>query len=98
VYRTWPRASRSSNTYRSSSSWRAANWRSVARRHLLHLDSDERRRLTKLLRRGRALTGPERKELRALIAKLDMRGLAGSAANQLSPLPLPRRLTRARYR
>jgi len=26
----------------------------VARRHLLHLDSDERRRLTKLLRRGRA--------------------------------------------
>ncbi len=70
----------------------------VARRHLLHLDSDERRRLTKLLRRGRALTGPERKELRALIAKLDMRGLAGSAADQLSPLPLPRRLTRARYR
>jgi len=62
--------------------------------------SRQRRATTpdKLLRRGRALTGPERKELRALIAKLDMRGLAGSAANQLSPLPLPRRLTRARYR
>jgi hypothetical protein len=27
----------------------------VARRHLLYLDSDERRRLTKLLRRGRAI-------------------------------------------
>jgi hypothetical protein len=70
---------------------------SVARRHLQHLDKDERRRLTTLLRRGPRLSATERDELRGLIAKLDMRALAGSAVQRISPVPLPKRLTGARY-
>jgi len=69
----------------------------VARKHMQHLDATERRRLAALVRRGRGLTVPEREELRGLIAKLDTRAFAGSAVARLSPLPLPRRLTRARY-
>lgn len=69
----------------------------VARRHLQHLDADQRRRLAQLVRRGRGMSPSEREELRALIAKLDARAFAGSAASRLSPLPLPKRLTRARY-
>jgi hypothetical protein len=40
---------------------------------------------------------PEREELRGLVGKLDTRAFAGSALARLSPLPLPKRLTRARY-
>jgi len=69
----------------------------VARRHLQHLDAAERSRLAALVRRGRGLTTPERAELRGLVAKLDSRAFAGSAVQRLSPLPLPKRLTRARY-
>lgn len=69
----------------------------VARRHLQHLDAAERRRLAELVRRGRGLTVPEREELRGLVGKLDARAFAGSAAQRLSPLPLPKRLTKARY-
>lgn len=69
----------------------------VTRRHMQHLDAQERRRLAALVRRGRALTAAEREELRALVAKLDVRALAGSAVSRLSPIPLPKRLTRARY-
>jgi len=69
----------------------------VARRHLQHLDPVERRRLAQLVRRGRGLSAPEREELRALISKLDTRAFAGSALQRLSPVPLPRRFTRARY-
>ena len=69
----------------------------VARRHMQHLDATERRRLAQLVRRGRAMTAPEREELRGLIAKLDSRAFAGSAVSRLSPIPLPKRLTRARY-
>ncbi|MDX6676420.1 MAG: hypothetical protein QOE31_472 [Solirubrobacteraceae bacterium] len=69
----------------------------VARRHLQHLDPVQRRRLAQLVRRGRGLTPPEREELRSLISQLDARAFAGSAASRLSPLPLPKRLTRARY-
>jgi hypothetical protein len=40
---------------------------------------------------------PERRELRELVAKLDPRAFAGGAADRLSPVPLPKRLTGARY-
>lgn len=69
----------------------------LARRHLQHLDPDERRRLAFLIRRGRRLSPPERAELRALVAKLEPRAFAGGAANRVSPVPLPRRLTKQRY-
>jgi hypothetical protein len=69
---------------------------SVARRHLQHLDKAERRRLVELVRRGPRLSPAERHELRRLVSKLDMRGLAGSAVERISPVPLPKRLTRAR--
>lgn len=69
----------------------------VARRHMQHLDASERRRLAQLVRRGRGLSAPEREELRGLVSKLDSRAFAGSALARLSPVPLPKRLTRARY-
>ncbi len=69
----------------------------VAGRHLQHLTPDERRRLAALVRRGRHLSPREREELRTLVAKLDARAFAGSVADRVSPLPLPRRLTRKRY-
>ena len=69
----------------------------VARRHLQHLDKGERRRLAALLRRGPRLSPAEREELRGLVAELDVRAFAGSAVERLSPVPLPRRLTCARY-
>lgn len=69
----------------------------IARRHLQHLTKAERRRMWALVRRGRAMTAPERDELRRLVAKLEPRAFAGSAAARFSPVPLPRRLTRARY-
>ena len=70
---------------------------SVARRHLQHLNKDERRRLVELVRRGPRLSAAERHELRGLVSKLDMRALAGEAVDRISPVPLPRRLTGARY-
>jgi hypothetical protein len=69
----------------------------VARKHLQLLQPDERRRLLQLARRGRGMSGPQREELRGLLAKLDARGFAGSTVARLSPVPVPRRLTRARY-
>lgn len=69
----------------------------VARKHLAHLDAPQRHRLAQLVRRGRALNVSEREELRGLVAQLDTRAFAGSALQRLSPLPLPKRLTKARY-
>lgn len=69
----------------------------VARKHLQHLDRPERRRLAELVRHPRGLSASEREELRTLVSKLDARAFAGSAAMRLSPVRLPRRLTRARY-
>jgi hypothetical protein len=69
----------------------------LAGRHYRHLDASERRRMTALLRRGMNATPAERRELRALVDKIDLRGLAGGAASRLSPVPLPKRLTGARY-
>ena len=69
----------------------------VARRHVLNLTPAERRRLYALVRKGRGLTPKQKKELRRLVGKLEPRAFAGSAANRLSPVPLPRRLTKAKY-
>jgi hypothetical protein len=75
----------------------AAELALVARKHLQHLDAAERRRLAQLVRRGRQLSAAEREELRGLVGKLDARAFAGSTIQRLSPVRLPRRLTRARY-
>jgi hypothetical protein len=74
----------------------AANVALLAKDHLLKLDGPERRRLVELVRIGRGrrrnLTESEREELEALVAKMEPRVLAGHALNELSPVPLPRRL------
>ena len=83
----------------------AAELAGVARLHLQHLDPAQRRRLVELqrrrvaelLRRGRKLSTSERDELKTLVAALEPRAFAGSAVERLSPVPLPKRLTRARY-
>ena len=69
----------------------------VARKHMQHLDATERRRLAELVRHGRGMSPAEREELRGLVARLDARAFAGSAVERLSPVRLPRRLTRSRY-
>jgi hypothetical protein len=68
----------------------------VAREHLQNLDTNERRRLLELVRKGRATSPGERDELRTLVGKLDAWAFAGAAAGNLSPVPLPRRLTERR--
>jgi len=72
----------------------------LAHEHVVKLEPGERRRLVELLRRGRGrprnLTGAERDELATLIAKTEPRLFAGSAADKLSPVPLPRRVVRGR--
>jgi hypothetical protein len=74
----------------------AADVAMVAKEHLVKLDLSERRRLITLVAhaRGRpaSLSDPEREELRALVAKLEPRVFAGSAAERLSPVPVPKRL------
>jgi len=69
----------------------------LAGRHYRHLDATERRRLNALVRKGMGATPAERKELRALVDKIDLRGLVGGAASRISPVPLPKRFTGARY-
>jgi hypothetical protein len=74
----------------------------LARKHVLRLSPDERRRLIWLMRsargRPRNLGGAERLELALLVGKLEPRLLAGEALNRISPVPLPRRLVRGRSR
>jgi hypothetical protein len=69
----------------------------VARRHVEQLTPAERRRLLKLVRKGRSLTPKQKQELRRLVRKLEPRAFAGATAERLSPVPLPRRLTKAKY-
>jgi hypothetical protein len=69
----------------------------VAKKHVDNLTPAERRRLVRLLRRPHKLTPKQRKDLRKLVAKLEPRAFAGSAVQRFSPVPLPRRLTHARY-
>ncbi len=68
----------------------------LARAHASLLDSQERRRLVELVRKGRGrarnLTAAEREELTALVAKAEPRRFAGLVADKLSPVPLPKRL------
>ena len=74
----------------------------LARDHLNRLEPAERRRALDLMRRGRGRTGnltpDEREELSKLVAKAEPRLFAGLAADKLSPVPLPRRLTHGRRR
>lgn len=67
----------------------------LARDHIKKLEPEERRRVAQLVRMGRGrrrnLTLLERAELAALVAKAEPRLFFGLAAEQLSPLPLPRR-------
>jgi hypothetical protein len=74
----------------------------LARSHLRKLDADERRRLIELLREGRGrprnLSAAEREELTGLVAKAEPRLFAGSVADKLSPVPLPRRAVQGRAR
>jgi hypothetical protein len=69
----------------------------LARSHIAKLTPEERRRLIALLRSGRGrganLPRDERDELAALVAKAEPRLFAGLAADKLSPVPLPRRIT-----
>ncbi|MEO8968173.1 MAG: hypothetical protein ABI355_11125 [Solirubrobacteraceae bacterium] len=72
----------------------------LARDHLLRLSPAERRRLIGLVRiaRGRPsqLSAVDRQELAELVAKLEPRLLAGEAVDRISPVPLPKRVTRGR--
>jgi len=69
----------------------------LARAHVTRLTAAERRRLFQLMRtsRGRKgnLTEAERQELAELVNKMEPRMFAGAAANHLSPVPLPKRVT-----
>ena len=69
----------------------------LARDHVERLSPDERRRLVVLVRRGRGrpsnLSGRDRDELADLLAKVEPREFVGEAADRLSPVPLPKRLT-----
>jgi hypothetical protein len=69
----------------------------LARAHVARLTPDERRRLFKLVQtsRGRKgnLTDAERRELADLVNKMEPRMFAGAAADHLSPIPLPKRVT-----
>ena len=69
----------------------------LARDHLTRLTPQERRRLIELVRIGRGrpsnLKSKQRQELASLVAKLEPRMLAGAAADKLSPVPLPKRMT-----
>jgi hypothetical protein len=64
--------------------------------HLAKLDPGERRRLLALvgrLRRGSpSLSQAERHELGMLVMKLEPRLFAGSVTEQISPVPVPKRL------
>jgi hypothetical protein len=72
----------------------------LARSHIRKLEPDERRRFVELMRAGRGrprnLSGSDRDELAELVAKTEPRLFAGSVADKLSPVPLPRRVVRGR--
>jgi hypothetical protein len=68
----------------------------LARRHLAGLNREERRRLVELSRHAHRMTPRERAEFRDLAMKLEPRAFAAGAADQLSPFPLPGRVTRGR--
>jgi hypothetical protein len=67
---------------------------------VLRLTPAERHRLIALVRiaRGRPsrLSAADREELADLVAKLEPRLLAGEAVDRISPVPLPKRITRGK--
>lgn len=69
----------------------------LAKRHVEHLDTGERRELGGLLRHARRLSPADRLRLRELVTKMEPRAFVGGAADRLSPIPIPRRLSKARY-
>jgi hypothetical protein len=69
----------------------------VARKHFEHLTPTERRRLGELMRHPRSLSRAEKDELSVLVAKLEPRAFAGATADAFSPVPLPKRFTKAKY-
>ena len=73
----------------------AAELAIVARRHVQRLTPKERRRLLELIARPHRLTASERNELKRLVDKLQPRAFAGTAAEKLSPVRLPKRFTRS---
>ncbi len=72
----------------------------LARDHFSKLDAEERRRLLTLVRKGkgrtRDLSLEEREELQRLVAKAEPRMFVGTAADKLSPVPLPQRFREGR--
>jgi hypothetical protein len=76
----------------------AAEILSLARRHWLLLEPEDRRRLFALIvatrGRSRNLTASEKLELARLVAKADPRLFAGLVAQRFSPVPLPGRVVR----
>ena len=72
----------------------------LAREHMSRLDPAERRRLLTLVRKGKGrkhgLSAEERDELQRLVAKAEPRRFVGTAADKLSPVPLPRRFREGR--
>ncbi len=72
----------------------------LARDHVSKLDPEERRRLLTLVRKGKGRTRDlgveERDELQRLVAKAEPRLFVGTAADKLSPVPLPRRFRQGR--
>ena len=70
----------------------------LVRRHLVALTPLERRRMAELVRHGHHLSADERHELLDLVMKLEPRAFAVSAADHVSPFPLPKRLLRGRRR
>ena len=69
----------------------------LAKRHIERLTPHERRRLLELVResrgRKRNLSEAERRELADLVQKMEPRLFAGAAADKLSPVRLPKRVT-----
>lgn len=80
----------------------AAEIARLAKDHIAMLQPAERRRLLALAAKARRGTGAlserERAELHAIVAKLQPRQFVGSAADRLSPVPLPKRLLHGRRR
>jgi hypothetical protein len=72
----------------------------LAHDHVTRLEPHERRRIIDLVRAGRGrprnLSQAERDELQELVAKVEPRLFAGLVAEKLSPVKLPRRVTRGR--
>lgn len=75
---------------------------SLAHDHVARLEPHERRRVLELLRTGRGrpsrLSAAQRAELHLLVAKADPRLFAGTVADKLSPVKLPKRVVRGKKR